>query len=263
MNNEQHNLSLEASFLMLDDEELALSYSQEILTDVIKDNKFFSHYKVRSTTNQQDFWSILKTHRPAIIFLDIEMPNKNGIEIANEIRMNSSILGYPENLPLIIFSTAYDQYGYKAFQVGAINYLLKPFSEENIQDLLDNLEKTQHNNLKIDVETIKVPASGIDIDLPLKEVLYFNADMKYIAVQTDKKEFLINDTLLNLEQKYPNFVKIHRAYLVNPIYINKFFRKDNHWFLSLKNHDKHLPVSRRQRQEIEGKLNYYDLFNND
>ena len=261
MNNEENNLKIEASFLILDDEELALSYGQEVLEDVIKKHKFFNHYKVRATTNQSIFFGIIKEHKPAIIFLDIEMPGKNGIEIANEIKMNASTLGYPDSLPLIIFSTAYDQYGYKAFQVGAINYLLKPFSEDNIIELLDSLEKTHASHLKIDEETIRVPASGIDIDLPIKEVLYFKADMKYIAVQTDKKEFLINDTLLNLEIKYPNFVKIHRAYLVNPLYINKFFRKDNHWLLSLKNHSAHLPVSRRQRQEIEGKLNYYDLFN--
>lgn len=261
MQNDEKKYEVEASFLLLDDEDLALSYSQEILEDVIKENKFFNQYKVRSTSNQNEFWKIIKENKPAVIVLDIEMPGKNGIEIAHEIKMNASIFGYPETLPLIIFSTAYDQYGYKAFQVGAINYLLKPFSEENIQELLYNLEKSHASHLKIDLETIKVPASGIDIDLPLKEVLYFKADMKYIAVQTDKKEFLINDTLLNLEQKYPNFVKIHRAYLVNPLYINKFFRKDNHWYLSLKNHSEHLPVSRRQRQEIEGKLNYYDLFN--
>lgn len=261
MQNEQNNFKLEASFLMLDDEELALSYGQEVLEDVIKKNKFFNHYKVRTTTSQQNFFDILKTYKPAVIFLDIEMPGKNGIEIANEIKTNAASLGYPESLPLIIFSTAYDQYGYKAFQVGAINYLLKPFCEDNIQDLLDNLEKTHSSHLRLQEETIKVPASGIDIELPIKEVLYFKADMKYIAVQTDKKEFLINDTLLNLEDKYPHFVKIHRAYLVNPLYINKFFRKENHWFLSLKNHSEHLPVSRRQRQEIEGKLNYYDLFN--
>lgn len=242
MHNEQNNLKLEASFLLLDDEELALSYGQEVLEDVIKNHKFFNHYKVRATTNQSIFFEIIKEYKPAIIFLDIEMPGKNGIEIANEIKMNASTLGYPDSLPLIIFSTAYDQYGYKAFQVGAINYLLKPFSEDNVIELLDSLEKTHATHLKIDEETIRVPASGIDIDLPIKEVLYFKADMKYIAVQTDKKEFLINDTLLNLEIKYPNFVKIHRAYLVNPLYINKFFRKDNHWLLSLKNHSAHLPV---------------------
>ena len=259
--NSEKNLSVEASFLILDDEDLALSYSQEILEETIKNNKFFNHYKVRTTNNQDIFWNIIKEQRPAIIFLDIEMPGKNGIEIANDLKNKAASLGYPESLPLIIFSTAYDQYGYKAFQVGAINYLLKPFSDENIIDLLDSLEKNYSTHLKIDEETIKVPASGIDIDLPIKEVLYFKADMKYIVVQTDKKEFLINDTLLNLEEKYPNFVKIHRAYLVNPLYINKFFRKDNHWLLSLKNHSEPLPVSRRQKQEIEGKLNYYDLFN--
>lgn len=84
--------------------------------------------------------------------------------------------------------------------------------------------------------------------------------MKYITVYTMKKEYLINTNLLSLEEKFPSFVKIHRAYLVNPIYISKFFRKENHWFLSLKGLKDNLPVSRRQRKDIEKKLNFNNLF---
>ena len=83
--------------------------------------------------------------------------------------------------------------------------------------------------------------------------------MKYTTVVTEKKEYLINKTLLSLEERYSNFVKIHRAYLVNISYIQKFYKKDNHWFLSIKNHEQHLPVSRRQKQEIEKKINQIGL----
>lgn len=252
------------SILILDDEELAKDYLKETIEEVQSKQALFQNFKILSTTDQNNFWRLIKENLPKIIFLDIQMPEKTGIEIAEEIRIKRVEFGYSDKLPLIVFCTAYDQFAYKAFQVEAMDYLLKPVDTEKITHIFEKIQETYSNILQESIETIKVPTNGIEIDLPLKEVIYFKADRKYISVLTDKKEFLINTTLLNLEEKYPSFVKIHRAYLVNPAYILKFFRKDNHWFLSLKNHEKHLeehlPVSRRQKQEIEGKLNYNDLF---
>lgn len=75
-----------------------------------------------------------------------------------------------------------------------------------------------------------------------------------------KKEFLINNTLLNLEKEFPSFIRIHRSFLINPTYINKFFKKDNQWFLSLKTTNTVLPVSRRQRADIDKKIKFSDFF---
>jgi DNA-binding LytR/AlgR family response regulator len=189
------------------------------------------------------------------------MPIKNGLEVAKEIRENFQSLGYTDfQFPIIIFSTAFDNYGYQAFSVDAFDYILKPVDIDKLLHIFLKIELQYFNKLKNFIDSIKVPQAGIEIDLPLKDVFYFKSDMKYTIVVTEKKEFLINKTLLFLEEKYPNFIKIHRAYLVNPIYIKKFYKKENHWFLSLKNHEQHLPVSRRQKQEIEKKINQIGFF---
>jgi len=252
----------EQSILLLDDEVLALSYLKDTIDDVIKTSPNFSTFKIIGTTNQNEFWILLQKHLPKIVFLDIQMPGKSGLDIANEMRNKAKDLGYAnEQLPIIIFTTAYENYGYQAYKVGALDYVLKPIMEESVQNVFKKIENQHEGVLKEIEDTIVVPSSGIDIEIPIKEVLYFKADMKYIAVVTNKKEFLINSTLLTLQERYTKFVKIHRAYLVNPIYVNKFYKKNGHSFLILKNHDIHLPVSRRQKQDLEGKLDYNTIFN--
>lgn len=250
--------------LIFDDEILALSYMKDTVEDV--KNKFleFKDYEVIGVSTQVEFWKQITLYKPKILFLDIQMPGKNGIEVARELQLKKSLINYDnQNLPLIIFCTAYDQHAYKAFQVDAIDYILKPVDENIIEKVLKKILTNHHKNLESTDKNITVNSSGLDINIPIKEVLYFKADMKYISVITSKKEFLINDTLLNLENKFPEFIKIHRSYLINPNFISKFYKKDNSWFVMLKNNtNESLPVSRRQRGEIEKKVNYSILFDN-
>lgn len=253
--------SNEQTILLLDDEILALSYLKDTIEDVKRTSSNFSDFKVISTSNQSEFWILVQKHLPKIIFLDIQMPGRSGLDIASELRMKAKTIGYcNEQLPIIIFTTAYEKYGYQAFQVAAIDYVLKPIMEESITNVFKKIEQQHESVIKELEETIIVPSAGIDIELPIKDILYFKADMKYIAIITPKKEFLINSTLLTLQNAYPKFVKIHRAYLINPSYVSKFYKKDGHWYVVLKNHDIQLPVSRRQKQELEGKLDYNTIF---
>ncbi len=248
--------------LILDDEILALSYLRDIIEDVTKIIPEYQNCSISSTSNQNEFWQTIEQDTPQIIFLDIQMPKKSGLDIAKEIREKYIELGYRSSfLPLIIFTTAHENYGYMAYKVNAIDYILKPIDEEKINSVLTKILQTYQYILKPIEEKITIHSVGIDIDIPIHDVLYFKADMKYISVVTKKKEFLINDTLLNLEEKYPNFVRIHRAYLVNPAYVSRFYKKENHWYLILKEHDVHLPISRRQKPEIEKKIDYKNIFN--
>lgn len=242
----ENNLSI----LILDDEKIALNYLEEIINNVLIDNKFYLNYKILSTTNQTDFWNLLTNNLPLIIFLDIQMPQKNGIEIAQEIRKKSKIIGYKnEQLPIIIFTTAFENYGYNAFSVQALDYILKPIDDIKI---INSFNKIKKLNIEKYIDNYLIfNSNGIEMKILISDILYFKADMKYITVVTYTKEFLISGTLINFELKYTNFIKIHRSYLVNPTYINKVFKRDNNLFLSLKKYNLYLPISRRQKQNID------------
>ncbi len=247
---------LRNSILVIDDEFLALSYLVDSIIETKKEFKYLYDFEVLSTDSYAEFIDLLKENLPRVIFLDIQMPIKTGIEIAEEIAQKYVHFGYPEkDPPIIIFVTAYEQFGYKAFKVNAFDYILKPIDEEKLKLLFSKIERTNINIVQTKEEHISVQQYGTEINVPLKDIIYFEAEMKYIDIVTQKKKFIINDTLLNLEEKYPKFLKIHRAYLVNPFYVTKFFKKDNHWYVLLKG-DIQLPVSRRQKQELEGKIDY-------
>lgn len=247
------------NILILDDEALACSYLKECIDSYIKDSVSFSNFTVHTVSKLSEFWIKIKELQPSIIFLDIEMPVKNGIEVAQELKENIKKYEYSKE-PIIVFCTAYDNYAYKAFTLNAVDYLLKPADDDKIKGVFDKILIQYKSYLEDIYKYVYVSTSGVDIKIPLKEIIYFKADMKYISVVTAKKEFLLNETLLNLEEKYEEFVKIHRAYLINPIYIQKFYKKNGHWFASLKNYPITLPVSRRQRQDLELKINYKIFF---
>lgn len=245
------------NILIIDDEFLALSYMKDMVEESIKKFPTLADYEVFGVTSYQNFMTTLQENLPNIVFLDVQMPKKNGLEIAKEIRENYKKIGYSsDKLPVIIFATAFENYGYQAFKVNAYDYLLKPISEEMIDDVLNSLV-TEYNILSInEEEKITVFSNGIHINIPIQDVLYFTADSKSVSVVTNNKTFVIHETLIKLEDKYPKFIKIHRAFLVNPKHISKVLKNDGNIFVEIKDYDKELPVSRRQKQDLESKLDY-------
>lgn len=250
---------MKKNILILDDEVNASDYLKESIEEYIQNDNTFNEYKVETSNNYQNFMEKIETLEPAIIFLDIEMPNKNGLEVAQIV--NDRYEKNSKEMPIIVFCTAYEDYGYKAFKVNAFDYLLKPVSEEPIANLFNKIKETFQGKLGDIEEYVISNNNGIDVKIPLKKILYFNANMKYISVITHEKEFLLNETLINLEKKYPSFVKTHRAFLANPLYFQKVFKRNNQCLLKLKNHETPIPISRRQRQELNLRIVYSTLFN--
>lgn len=241
------------NIVILDDEYLALEYIKEIFDEIKNENYKFKQFNIITTSNEKTFTTIANEKKPDIIFLDISMPEKNGIEIAEEIRNNKNKYNFNKD-PIIIFMTAHENYGYQAFKVEAFDYLLKPTDKEQIENLFEKIF-SKYNNLFSNDQTIIVPYNGIDIEIKEQDIIYFKAEMKYITISTKEKQFIMNSTLITLEKTFTNFVKTHRSYLINPAYITKFIKKNNHWHVLLKTNET-LPVSLKQKQEISGKLNY-------
>ncbi|MFZ6818864.1 LytR/AlgR family response regulator transcription factor [Undibacterium sp. Ji22W] len=217
-------------------------------------------------------------HHPHIIFLDIRMPGKNGIEAASQLAQKA----------LIIFVTAYDEYAIQAFERGAMDYLLKPIDIERLQQTCLRLQQrlTEKNSEYFALAEPAVPPSEQAKDLKqsqqveqlltqlmqqqqaqqreylrwiqasvgnslrmisTKEILFFKSDEKYTLVQTEQTEFLIRKTLKELEDELDpkEFWRIHRSTLVRVSAIAEVTRDfRGRQMLGLKGSPEKLEVSR-------------------
>lgn len=203
-----------------------------------------------------------KELQPQIIFLDIRMPGQTGIEVASALAKHA----------LIVFVTAYDEYAIRAFDEGAIDYVLKPIDPERLhrscvrlQELLktkapqtqfthsSKIEQLltqlldQQNNQKKFLRWIQASVgSGLRL-ISTEEVLFFRADEKYTCVQTHNNEYLIRKSLKELEDELDpdEFCRIHRSTLVKRSAIAAVSRDDRgRQLVSIRDFHEKLEVSR-------------------
>lgn len=196
--------------------------------------------------------------KPDIVFLDIQMPKLTGFEMLELL----------EEKPVIVFSTAYDDYAIKAFELSAADYLLKPFSPKRFNDALqkavDNLKDGNHRSVtkKVEehlkeqnkLERIAV-RSGSDITIiPIDKVSHIEAQDDYVAIYTEGKKFLKQYTMKFLENALPSdkFIRIHRSYIVKMEGIKKLeaYSKDS-YIAVLRDGKTQLPVSRTGYQTLK------------
>lgn len=160
--------------------------------------------------------------KPDLVFLDIQMPKINGFEMLELV----------EELPKVIFTTAFDEYAMKAFEINAVDYLLKPFSKERfdkaIQKVIDmpaaptpQLVEEGNNVYLQQSQRIVIRDQGKIIIIPLVDILYFEADDDYVKIQTKDKTYLKNKTLAYYEKALEgtSFLRVHRSFLVNTLSI--------------------------------------------
>lgn len=161
---------------------------------------------------------IINVLQPDLIFLDVQMPGKTGFEVLQET----------DYIPKVIFSTAYDQYALKAFEVNAVDYLLKPYTKERFSnavnkilgDANDNLKQvqqlTESLNTKMYPERILVEHGSKLVSISIADILWIEADGDYTRLHTSKQSFLSNKSMNELEQKLnPQlFQRIHRSFII-------------------------------------------------
>lgn len=163
----------------------------------------------------------INSQKPDLIFLDIQMPKLNGFEMLELL----------EEKPKIIFTTAFDQYALKAFDVNAIDYLLKPFSEERFAEAVNKVLKEQTNLSEEKVEKLKshleeeteyldrvIVKQNQKINIiPIDKVSYFEAQDDYVMIHTDDGKYLKQKTMKYFEDHLDpkDFIRIHRSSIVN------------------------------------------------
>lgn len=204
--------------------------------------------------------------RPDVLFLDIKMPGKTGLEAAQELAED-----WPEGVPfpLVVFVTAYDEYALQAFEQAAVDYVLKPATDARLAKTIARLKERlhQHHERGGDLErivgqlralaaptpaaerlTIIRAAVGNQIRMiPVAEALYFEATDKYVNVVTAESESLIRTSLKDLlpQLDAQQFWQIHRGTVVNANCIEAAIRDEaGKLSLKLRGHDKRLAVSR-------------------
>lgn len=192
-----------------------------------------------------------------VALLDIHMPGADGVQLAAAWR------ALPE-APPVVFVTAHAEHAVKAFEIEAVDYLTKPVRLERLQAALQKVERLAQAGLTTaaepEFEWLLISERGRTMRLPLAEVLYFKAELKYITVRTAEGSHLLDDSLSQLEERHgERFLRIHRNALVARTAIRALVRHQDAeegegWAVQLAGVDEVLAVSRRQVAAVRAAL---------
>ncbi|NOX43387.1 MAG: response regulator transcription factor [Gammaproteobacteria bacterium] len=238
--------------LIVDDEPLARKRIRRLLDDI------GNCEIVGEATNGKE--ALIKSGElnPDLVLLDIRMPEMDGLEAARHF----STLPNP---PAIIFTTAYSDHALKAFETNAVDYLLKPIRKERLQKAIANthkLNRAQLSELKLE-STEKTTRSHLSVSIrgnieliPVTDIIYFQAEQKYVNLGYTKGKVLIEDSLKSLENEFSELVfRIHRNALVAKHYLEGIEKNsEGQYCIKLRDTDTKLEISRRYLPQIRKKL---------
>lgn len=240
--------------IIIDDEPLAIGIVQEYLSP-------FPEFQVVKTCNDGfEGLKAIQEYGPDLVFLDIQMPKITGFEMLE-------LLDHP---PAVIFTTAYDEYALKAFDIHALDYLLKPFSKERFASAIAKYRQTGLDMLSVpsfdekEINQVGTPRrivlkvkNEIKI-IPFQDVLYLEANDDYVNIHTAEGKFLKNKTLASFEKILDPeaFVRVHRSYIVKVGGITKIepYQKDS-YILKLQSGET-IPVSRTGLPRLKAVLGF-------
>lgn len=242
-----------------------------IVDDELKARNVLQHYivnfipeitEVRQADSVDAATTMLATYQPGIVFLDVEMPHKNGFDFLVQMK---------EPAFDVIFTTAYNQYAIQAIRFSALDYLLKPVDPDELKaavqrhlekqessqqkkelfsNLVSNIEKKEVKDFKI-----AVPSSDGVHFFTIEDIIRLEADRSYTHIHlANKKPFIASKTLRHFEEMLDefHFIRTHKSHLVNPRHITRI-SNDNE-FVLLTDGTK-VEVSRRKKEEVLQQLN--------
>ena len=186
--------------LIVDDEELARSRLLRML-------KTLGHESIALAQNAEEAIELAKEELFELIFLDINMPHISGLELGYELK-------YITPSSSIVFQTAYEEHALQAFDIGAVAYLVKPYSIEQLQNAMERIKKS-----KTQTQELRILSKFGDSYLLLKpeEIHYIKADLSEVMIRTNKGFSYYAQKISDLYEKLEpfGFVRIHRSYLIN------------------------------------------------
>jgi two-component system response regulator AlgR len=236
--------------LIVDDEAPARSRMRDLLADV---NAGLPVVVVGEAANGRDALQIAGAGGVDVALLDVRMPGMDGIEVARHLQQ----LAAP---PAVIFTTAYDAYAIQAFELHVVDYLLKPIKASRLQAALSRVAQVPAPSPEILRGMQQAPRACLSVGergrvhlIPVGDILFLRAELKYITVRTAAREYLIEESLIQLEQEFAErFVRVHRNCLVARAAIRGFERVgadagEGPWQVVLAGLEERIQVSRRQQ----------------
>lgn len=252
------NPQLPLTVMIVDDEAPARARLRDLLADIAGD---LPTTVLCEAANGLAALEALGERTVDLALVDIRMPTMDGIELAGH-------LARLEPPPAVIFVTAYDGYAVQAFELNAIDYLVKPV---RAQRLLTALQKARQHRPP-SAESLQALQHGARSHLschergrllliPVAEIVYLKADLKYVAARTRDREYLLDESLTHLEKEFgERFIRLHRSVLAARDAITGFEKHASddgevQWQALLRGISERLPVSRRQWPQVKSYAN--------
>ena len=235
--------------LLVDDEKLARSRLRTLLADC---NAPGAEVLAEAANGPQ----VIAALRQAVfdlVLLDVRMPGMDGVQLAQ------TIAGMAEP-PAVVFVTAHAEHAVQAFEVAAVDYLTKPVRLERLQQALQKVERLAQLKLSqltdFSIDALIIQDRGRTERVPLTEVLYLKAELKYVTVRTALRSYILDGALSELEEKYPSqFMRIHRNTLIARRAVRALEKhydaeEGEGWAVRLNGIPELLAVSRRQLSAV-------------
>lgn len=202
--------------------------------------------------------ALVDAERPDVLFLDVQMPGGDGFEVLRRL----------EHLPRVVFTTAFDQYAVRAFEVSSVDYLLKPFAKPRLTAALDRVRASVAAKEDAAAPVRRILEAATPFRIPAKrgakivlldpsEISWFEADDTLVHARVGETRYLVERSLADLESSLEGaFFRTHRAYLVNLAKIGEIVPGDAGTYrLVIRDEAKtQLPLSRRQAQKLRERI---------
>ena len=210
---------------------------------------------VFTTTDSNEAKTLVEKHHPDVIFLDIEMPQMNGLEFLSQF----------SEIPFkVIFTTAYDQYAIKAIRLNALDYLLKPVNKKELGEAIEKFRTEKNRTSKEQLshlhlfkgnkitDTIALSTSQGLLFVKINDIMYLEADDCYTYVtMKDGKKHLVSKTLGNFDEILSDektFFRAHKSFLINLSYLKQYIRGEGGEIIMTDN--KSIALSRNKKEEF-------------
>ncbi len=247
--------------ILVDDEPLAREKVRTFLEDELDIEVIAECRDGREAVEKID------SEKPDLVFLDVQMPEMDGFEVLENLEQDA--------IPTVVFTTAFDQYALKAFDVHAVDYLLKPFDRDRFKESVDRARQAiqrqqggdvreQLMSLLRDVgterpkypERLVIKSSGRVVFLKSEEIDWVDAAGNYVRLHAGKENHMLRETMGRLEERLDpeQFIRIHRSTIVNVERIKELQQQFHGDYLVVLHSGQRLTLSRSYRDKIQGLL---------